>query len=207
MIIVSKSLRYLRAIFRTLESIFVQVRFEVSLLLNNVEHKSITINGMPYIAVVQGGKCIFGNNLSLNSGLRFNPIGYPQPCSIVVTKGAVLKIGCNVGLSQASIICHHSITIEDNVKIGGGVKVYDTNFHTLNPDIRRNHEQDMANKKVAPVVIKHDAFIGAGSIILPGLTIGANSIVGAGSVVTKNIPDNQIWGGNPAKYIKDVPYE
>ena len=65
----------------------------------------------------------------------------------------------------------------------------------------------MANKKVAPVVIKHDAFIGAGSIILPGVTIGANSIVGAGSVVTKNIPDNQIWGGNPAKYIKDVPYE
>ena len=200
-------LRAIRKIFRFFKDGKDYVAFRYSLLLNNVHQKSIKSYGVPYIAVSPNGTCIIGDNFHMSNGVRFNPIGFPQPCQIVVTAGAILKIGENVGISQASIICHHSITIEDNVKIGGGVKVYDTNFHTLNPDIRRNHEQDMANKKVAPVVIKHDAFIGAGSIILPGVTIGANSIVGAGSVVTKNIPDNQIWGGNPAKYIKDVPYE
>lgn len=200
-------LRCIRKVYRFFCDIKNKISLSILLILNNVHHKKIKSYGKPYIAVNPKGVCNIGDNFHMSNGVRFNPIGFPQPCQIVVTAGAILKIGENVGISQASIICHHSITIEDNVKIGGGVKVYDTNFHTLNPDIRRNHEQDMANKKVAPVVIKHDAFIGAGSIILPGVTIGANSIVGAGSVVTKNIPDNQIWGGNPAKYIKDVPYE
>ena len=62
----------------------------------------------------------------------------------------------------------------------------------------------MQHKKVAPVIIKDNAFIGAGSIILKGTIIGMNSIVAAGSVVTKSIPDNEIWGGNPAKFIKKV---
>lgn len=62
----------------------------------------------------------------------------------------------------------------------------------------------MAGKKMAKVTIEHDAFIGAGCLILKGVTIGACSIVGAGSVVTKSIPANQIWAGNPAKYIRDL---
>ena len=184
------------------DDIYCQLRFRLLLVINRVEHEKIKCNGLPYIAVVSGGNCCFGNNLTLNNGLRYNPIGYPQPCCIVVSSGAKLIIGNNVGMSQASIICHHSITIGDNVKIGGGVKIYDTNFHSLDPIVRRNHEQDMANKKKEPVIIEHDVFIGAGSIILPGVTIGANSVVGAGSVVTKNIPSNQIWGGNPAKLLR-----
>ena len=131
-------------------------------------------------------------------------LGFPQPCQIVVTDGAELIIGKNVGMSQAAIICHHSITIGDNVKIGGGVKIYDTNFHSLNPEIRRIREWDMREKKCRPVVIEHDAFIGAGAIILSGVTIGENSIVAAGSVVSKSIPANEIWGGNPARFIKKV---
>ena len=63
---------------------------------------------------------------------------------------------------------------------------------------------DMKEKKCRPVVIEHDAFIGAGSIILSGVTIGANSVVAAGSVVSRSIPANEIWGGNPARFIKKV---
>lgn len=62
----------------------------------------------------------------------------------------------------------------------------------------------MKSKKMAKVTIEHDAFIGAGCIILKGVTIGACSIVGAGSVVTKNVPANQIWAGNPAKFIRNI---
>jgi len=54
----------------------------------------------------------------------------------------------------------------------------------------------------APIIIRDYVFIGGSSIILKGVTIGKNSIVAAGSMVTKSIPDNEIWGGNPAKYLK-----
>ena len=200
-------LRSFRKVFRICSDLFCQLQLKLSLALNSVKHKRIKCYGHPFFAVSPGGECTIGDNFSMNNGLRFNPIGFPQPCCIVVTKGASLTIGDNVGISQTSIICHHSITIGDNVKIGGGVKIYDTNFHSLNPEIRRDHIRDMENKKKEPVIIEHDAFIGAGSIVLPGVCVGANSVVGAGSVVTKSIPQNQIWGGNPAKYIKDIPYE
>lgn len=57
---------------------------------------------------------------------------------------------------------------------------------------------------MSKVTIEHDAFIGAGCIILKGITIGACSVVGAGSVVTKNIPTGQVWAGNPAKFIRNI---
>jgi len=53
-------------------------------------------------------------------------------------------------------------------------------------------------------LIKHNASIGAGSIILGGVTIGENSMIGAGSVVTKDIPPNEIWFGSPAKFVRLV---
>ena len=60
------------------------------------------------------------------------------------------------------------------------------------------------HKKCAPVVIEDNVFIGARCIILKGVTIGENSVVGAGSVVTKSIPANEIWAGNPAKFIRKI---
>ena len=62
----------------------------------------------------------------------------------------------------------------------------------------------MGQRICKPVHIKENVFIGAHSIILKGVVIGENSIIGAGSVVTKSIPSNQIWAGNPAKYIRNV---
>lgn len=61
-----------------------------------------------------------------------------------------------------------------------------------------------AGGAVNPVVIKNGVFIGANSIILKGVTIGEKAIVGAGSVVTRSIPDGEIWAGNPAKFIRKI---
>ena len=91
----------------------------------------------------------------------------------------------------------------NNVKIGGGVCIYDTDFHSLDPVIRRSSE-DLKNRAEKSVVIDNDVFIGAKSIILKGVTIGENSVIGAGSVVTKSVPANQIWAGNPAKFIRSI---
>lgn len=196
--------RCFRRLLRLTGEIITFVRMRMMFFINNIDSNNIRSNGMPYICVSPSGKCIIGKNFSMNNGMRFNPIGYPQPCTIYVNSGAKLKIGNNVGISQASIICHHYIIIEDNVKIGGGVKIYDTDFHSINPMDRLNHNTDMRNKKNAPVVLRENCFIGAGSIVLKGVTIGVNSVVGAGSVVTKSIPDNEIWAGNPARFIKKI---
>jgi acetyltransferase-like isoleucine patch superfamily enzyme len=109
-----------------------------------------------------------------------------------------------LGISQAAIICHLSIQIGNNVKIGGGARIYDTDFHAIDPKLRLNPITDFANKVKIPVVIEDNVFIGAHSTILKGVTIGQNSIIGACSVVTKNVPLNEIWAGNPAKFIRNV---
>ena len=173
------------------------------LIGNNVVYKSFHVNGIPYIMVACGGKFSIGKNFTMNNGIKGNPIGCYERCTFFVDRGAVLTIGDNVGMSQSALICHKSITIGNNVKIGGGVCIYDTDFHSLDPVIRRSSE-DLKNRAEKPVVIGNDVFIGAKSIILKGVTIGENSVIGAGSVVTKSVPANQIWAGNPAKFIKNI---
>lgn len=170
---------------------------------NNVKFSSFKMTGIPYVMVARGGKFIIGKNFIMNNGIKGNPIGSYRKCTFFVDRGAELIIGDNVGISQTALICHKSIKIGNNVKMGGGVSVYDTDFHSLDPIIRKSNE-DIKNRIEKPVDIKDNAFIGAHSIILKGVTIGENSIVGAGSVVTKSIPKNQIWAGNPAKFIKNV---
>lgn len=170
----------------------------------NVHHVSFRTKGIPYVSIALGGICEIGQNFQMNNTLASNPIGRPQRCILFVTKEASLKIGDNVGISQAALVCHAGITIGNNVKIGGGVCIYDTDFHSLDPNIRKNDKMDFLNKKKSPVVVKNNAFIGAHSIILKGVTIGENAVVGAGSVITKNVPDNEIWAGNPAKKIGSI---
>lgn len=89
------------------------------------------------------------------------------------------------------------------MKIGGGTCVWTTDFHSLDWKIRRSKE-DLKYRKIAPVTIEDDVFIGAKCIILKGVTIGKGSIIAAGSVVTKSIPPFEIWGGNPAKIIRKI---
>lgn len=171
---------------------------------NGVEYQNFRTGGIPYVMVARGAKGMsIGKNFAMNNGISHNPIGMPQPCTFFVDRGCSLIIGNNVGISQTALIAHADITIGDNVKIGGGTCVYTSDFHSLNKDLRRTGE-DLKNRKSAPVTIENDAFIGARCIILKGVTIGENSIVGAGSVVTKSIPANEIWAGNPAKFIRKI---
>jgi len=150
-----------------------------------------------------GGGMTIGYNFAMNNTPQSNPIGCFQKCMFIVENGAVLKIGNNVGISQTAIVAVDDVTIDDNVKIGGGCYIYSTDFHSLDPNIRKS-AKDIQNRRSAPIHIKTNAFIGAHSIILKGVTIGENSIIGAGAVVTKDVPDNEIWAGNPAKFIRKL---
>ena len=170
---------------------------------NGVMYSSFHSNGVPYVMVAMGGKMSIGKNFSMNNGIAGNPIGCYERCTFFVDRGAQLTIGDNVGISQAALICHCSITVGNNVKIGGGACVYDTDFHSLDAAVR-NSAEDLKHRAEKPVVIGDNVFIGAKSIILKGVTIGENSIIGAGSVVTKSVPANEIWAGNPARFIRSV---
>lgn len=193
----------IRKIFHVLLNFLEKLISIIILYGNNISFSNFRTSGVPYIMVARGGKCNIGKNFAMNNGIKGNPIGCYQKCTIFVDRGAELIIGNNVGISQTALICTKKITIEDYVKIGGGVCIYDTDFHSLNPSIRKSTE-DLKHRKQKEVIIKENTFIGAHSIILKGVTIGRNSIVGAGSVVTKSIPDNEIWAGNPAKFIKKI---
>jgi len=176
------------------------------LYVNNVSFHNIRSNGIPYIMIARGGICKIGKNFKMNNGIYENPIGRTQPCMLIVDKGATLTIGNNVGISSTAIVTQCSIAIGNNVKIGGGVCIYDTDFHSIDSNIRKDKNLDTKNKISKAVIIKDNVFIGAHSTILKGITIGENSIIGACSVVTKDIPQNEIWGGNPAHFIKHIGF-
>ena len=123
-------------------------------------------------------------------------------CSKIVVHGdGRLCIGHHTGMTNSTINCHESITIGNYVNIGAGCVIADSDFHSL--DWRdRMDDTDITKKRNAPVVIKDLAFIGMHSIILKGVTIGEKSIIGAGSVVSRCVPDGEIWAGNPARFVK-----
>lgn len=115
--------------------------------------------------------------------------------SIKVVRGNSVKIGKNVVIMyNCLMMAAGTITIEDDAQVAANVQL-----------ISNNH--DIHDRKILvckPVVLKKNCWIGAGASILPGVTVGENAIVGAGSVVTKDVEANTIVAGNPAKVIKHI---
>ncbi len=111
--------------------------------------------------------------------------------------GQFTRIGKNVFINHAcSFLDMGGITIEDDVLIGPKVNLI-TEGHPLNPSERKA-------LTVQPIVIRRNAWIGAAVTILPGVTVGENSVVAAGAVVTKDVPANTVVAGVPAKVIKTI---
>lgn len=169
--------------------------------INKVKSAGIPeINGI--ITLYNKGILSLGKGVRINSGKYKNVIGGDTRTSIYVKKGSVLTIGDKLSMSNSAIVCTEQITIGNHVMIGGSCKIWDTDFHPIDPEMRRKDPNK--NYKSRPIVIKDNAFIGGCSIILKGVTIGQNAVIGAGSVVSKDVPDNEIWGGNPARFIKKI---
>ena len=130
-----------------------------------------------------------------------NPIASNLQADVYVEPGATLTIGNNVGMSSTRLWIHESARIGNNVKIGGCVLITDTDAHPMDYMARRSSNE---GTKSAPVVIEDDVWVGAHCIILKGVTIGARSVIGAGSVVTKSIPADCVAAGNPCRVIKNL---
>jgi acetyltransferase-like isoleucine patch superfamily enzyme len=93
------------------------------------------------------------------------------------------------------------ITIEDNVILGSGIHFYCHDHKFDNPEIQIIDQGYLESK---PIVLKKGCWIGANCVILSGVTVGENSVVGAGSVITKSVPDKVLAVGNPAKVIRNI---
>lgn len=111
-----------------------------------------------------------------------------------------LIVGENVCLNGTNIVSLERVEIGNNVLFGANVLIMDTDGHVID----RSRPDNPAEHVHRPVIIKDDAWIGWGAIIMKGVTIGKQAIVAANSVVTKDVPDNCVAAGNPAKVIKEI---
>ena len=152
---------------------------------------------------------VIAPDVKLGKNVRFSKFINLYGCSIGDdTKiGAFVEIqknssvGANCKISSHTFICE-GVTIEDNVFVGHNVAfINDTYPRAANPDGTLQTEADW---KVEYTVVKKGASIGSGSTILANLTIGEGAIVGAGSVVTKDVPPRTIAAGNPARVIRKL---
>lgn len=161
--------------------------------------KNLNINGRIYCVATDKGSVELGNNVTINSSLKSNPIGGDTRTIFFVGKDAKLRIGNDTGILNCAICVCNNVSIGNNVLIGGGTKIYDTDFHWLDFDKRIKMG---GGGKTAPVIIDDGVFIGANCIILKGVHIGEKAIIGAGSVITKDVPSNEIWAEKLGKNLK-----
>jgi len=137
-----------------------------------------------------GARCIFRSNP------ESNPIGVDQPVTFcTLLAAAKIVIGNCVGISGGTICARQLIEIGSGTLIGANTYIFDNDFHAIDPIARA--ADDYSQVRSAPVRIGANVFIGARCIILKGVTIGDNAIIGAGSVVTQSIPSNVVAAGNP----------
>lgn len=199
-----KVLLYWILFFRKLKVILLkpywQSATKMQFLAFSVDFKSFNTNGVPHL-FVKNGHFRIGHLFRMNNGFTANIIGRQQRC-IFIVNGGELEIGDNVGLSSTAIVCHKKVKIGNNVRIGGNTVLYDTDFHSLDKNERVAIPEKKENIKTKPITIGNNVFVGGHSTILKGSNIGKNVIIGAGSVITGTIPDNEIWAGNPAKFIR-----
>lgn len=177
----------------------------LKLKILGVKHgKRCTIHGHLNIKLTSKSELNIGNNFYYSSGRSINPLCSNRQGCICVNDNAKIHIGNNVGMSSTILWAHKSIFIGDNVKIGGNVTILDSDAHSINWEKRRNIYEDAKDKQDKGITIENDVLIGMNTIILKGVTIGARSVIGAGSVVTKNIAADCIAAGNPCKVINKI---
>lgn len=116
------------------------------------------------------------------------------------SKESVIEIGTeNLFNNNVTIVANKRISVGSNCQIGDLVAIYDSDFHELDPATRNR-----SPGKIMPVSIGNNVWLGSRVMVLKGVTIGDNSVIGAMSLVTKSIPANCIAAGNPAKVIRII---
>lgn len=190
---VINSMRQAASIFWRWEAKFKGVQFE---------GKAVFL-GRPLISVARGGKIVVGDGVRIASARRANPLGLAQPSVLrALTPRAQLILGPGVGLSGTVLCAGNSIEIGQQTILGAGAMVLDTDIHAPAGDFDWRVEF-VTNSR--PIKIGRGVFIGARAIILKGANIGDRALIGAGAVVTGDVPAGHLAVGNPARILEPKP--
>lgn len=160
------------------------------------------ILGMPIIQRHRASEIKLGDDLTLRSWTRSNPLVPHHPVVLATRRPrAIIQVGDDCGFSGTTLVAAEHIEIGDRVQMGSNVSVVDTDFHPLRPEDRAS---DFNAGKTAPIVIEDDVFVGMNSLILKGVTVGVGSVIGAGSVLSRDVPAGAIVAGNPAEVVRQL---
>ena len=142
-------------------------------------------------AVMNKGRLLIGDRVRLASGISTLELSVGPEATLQIGDRVLINHGCSLGATML-------VRIGDRCNIGPQSILIDNAFHELDPD-RRDQPPESA-----PVILEDNVWLAARVIVLPGVTIGTNSVIGAGSVVTKDIPPNVLAAGIPAKVIRPL---
>ena len=166
---------------------------------------------LPTFKMYSESKCIIGRNVVFNSNKKTSNTALTNTCHFTIGYTGSLSIGDNTMFNGVSITAYKKVIIGENCQIASNTFIADTDFHPISPIERlkqvkgEKYSFDSVNKK--GIVIGDNVWICWGAIILKGTKIGNNSIVGAGSVVKGNFPENVVIAGNPARIVKYLDNE
>lgn len=174
-------------------------------LYSPFQNIKLALVGVKTKGIVFTGGCLFVNRsrqavIHIGRQCRFmskwwgNNIGLNHPCMLSAEKGAKLTIGDHCSFSGVSIWCFNSITLGNHVRVGANCLIMDGDAH----------QDDPRSGKNKPIIIEDNVWLGGSVTVLKGVTIGRNSLIGYGSIVTKDIPANVIAAGNPCKVIREL---
>ncbi len=164
-------------------------------------HGKIIFLGDPNIEIKNGAQIHIENGVTINSSNLGYHVNMHSPVKLFADKdGAIIRIGENTRIHGTCIHAYVSISIGRNCLIAANCQIIDCNGHELSFEDVDNRVNTHSGGR--PVVIEDSVWIGANTIILPGVRIGRGSVIGAGSVVVSDVPPMVIAGGNPARIIK-----
>jgi acetyltransferase-like isoleucine patch superfamily enzyme len=163
----------------------------------------LKLTGLPFIYPKGRGTIRIGCGVRMVSSELGNALGVNHRCILrTLNPKATIEIGDGVQMSGATIAARERVVIGKNVFLGANTTVIDSDMHPFDPVNRiAGSEEGIAT---SPVFLEENVWLGMNAIVMKGVTIGRNTIVGAGSVVVKSLPANVIAAGNPAKIIRTL---
>jgi acetyltransferase-like isoleucine patch superfamily enzyme len=185
---------------KTLE-LYSNFRMGIELSIKKIKcGKNVRFWSNMYVVRYPESSISIGDNCGFRSDKNSNMIGVNRKCMLSThSKTASISIGNNCGFSGTVLGAKEKIVIGNDVLCGANTLITDFDWHGILP-----HERKTSSGDSRPIIIGNNVFIGYGTLVLKGVTIGDNSVIGANSVVTKDIPANVIAGGNPCKVLKNL---
>lgn len=189
-LLIFKATNYLRSF---VQRVFPSLLMNLWAFLSGYSLRNCNFYGLPVFRFYPGSIVRIGRKCQFRSLHRSNLIGISHPCIMsTFNSGAELRIGDHCGFSGTTIGVFRKVVLGDNIRCGANTVISDGDWH----------QDDPRSGRPKPIIIHDNVWLGLNTIVLKGVTIGENSVIGAGSVVTKDIPPNVIAAGNPCSVVR-----